>query len=527
MSGPDGAQIWRLPQPSRLLCLALWWTWIWLMFFPGNAYVMADVGVLGWWTAALLGASLAGVAALLFSRVRDLAASPGPAMAVNILCAVFTVLLFLLQGSNAVLAICLAFLACFLSTFWGARAIGRVATSDVRTFVAQIACALFLGSILYLLISDRAVYVETFLVTLLPLVALILDIPIGKGIVGEAGDIPAADCGTSGSSPGCEHAEPSAMPSSDVHGLPPKLGVQRRQLAIALFACAATFGVFGGLVTDSGVTRTDQTMMMGIAIVSLLVWALAVAKPQTMNRFALYYSTIPSYVLGMVFLIAAIVYAHELETASVLFVIIGWACSLMFGWSFFVVDEEGAVDERGPVACILLIQLGTLCGTVLMVIGSTLGLSESHRLAIPMIIIILLVFILIATVFSLFRTLSRGDVIVLDSLGAGAGIDVEQSPTVAPDGPMPSATPATVPVTTAPASPGVSDVAARMAQEHGLSERESEILEPLLRGYSLPRIADELGVAKSTVATHAQHIYKKVGVHSRQELIELLDESQR
>lgn len=64
-----------------------------------------------------------------------------------------------------------------------------------------------------------------------------------------------------------------------------------------------------------------------------------------------------------------------------------------------------------------------------------------------------------------------------------------------------------------------------IAARYGLSNRETEVLEQLARGRSLQAIADDLHVAYSTVKTHTDHIYAKTSVHSRQDLISLLEDS--
>lgn len=51
-----------------------------------------------------------------------------------------------------------------------------------------------------------------------------------------------------------------------------------------------------------------------------------------------------------------------------------------------------------------------------------------------------------------------------------------------------------------------------------LTAREVEVLELLLQGRSVPDIASTLQVTVATVQTHRQHIYEKLGVHSRGEL---------
>ena len=64
---------------------------------------------------------------------------------------------------------------------------------------------------------------------------------------------------------------------------------------------------------------------------------------------------------------------------------------------------------------------------------------------------------------------------------------------------------------------------ARLAERFGLSTREQQILEYLAKGRSQPYIRDELILSKNTVATHVKHIYQKLNVHSRQELLDLFE----
>ncbi len=67
-------------------------------------------------------------------------------------------------------------------------------------------------------------------------------------------------------------------------------------------------------------------------------------------------------------------------------------------------------------------------------------------------------------------------------------------------------------------------VACRTLSERGaLSGREAEILAYLARGRSQPYIRDELMLSKNTVATHVKHLYQKLDVHSKQDLLDLIE----
>ena len=60
------------------------------------------------------------------------------------------------------------------------------------------------------------------------------------------------------------------------------------------------------------------------------------------------------------------------------------------------------------------------------------------------------------------------------------------------------------------------------AARRGLTKREVEVLLLLAEGRNEPYIESALGISRTTVKTHITHIYRKVGVSSRQQLIDVL-----
>lgn len=58
------------------------------------------------------------------------------------------------------------------------------------------------------------------------------------------------------------------------------------------------------------------------------------------------------------------------------------------------------------------------------------------------------------------------------------------------------------------------------ARAQGLSNRETEVVLLLLEGRSLRYIQNELYISEGTARTHVKRIYAKLGVHSKQELID-------
>lgn len=65
-----------------------------------------------------------------------------------------------------------------------------------------------------------------------------------------------------------------------------------------------------------------------------------------------------------------------------------------------------------------------------------------------------------------------------------------------------------------------------VAERFGLSSRETEVFKLLAHGRSTPRIAETLCVSQSTVKTHSYRIFRKLDVHSQQEVIDLAESAQ-
>ena len=64
-----------------------------------------------------------------------------------------------------------------------------------------------------------------------------------------------------------------------------------------------------------------------------------------------------------------------------------------------------------------------------------------------------------------------------------------------------------------------------LAQEYKLSKRENDIFTNLAMGYNTEAIAEKLGISWNTVRTHTRNVYAKLGIHSKQELMILVDDA--
>ncbi|WP_449315144.1 helix-turn-helix transcriptional regulator [Rubneribacter sp.] len=65
-----------------------------------------------------------------------------------------------------------------------------------------------------------------------------------------------------------------------------------------------------------------------------------------------------------------------------------------------------------------------------------------------------------------------------------------------------------------------------LGERYGLSQREVQIIQLLCKGRSKPYIAETLFLSENTVRTYTRNAYRKLNVHSKQDLIDLLGGSE-
>lgn len=71
----------------------------------------------------------------------------------------------------------------------------------------------------------------------------------------------------------------------------------------------------------------------------------------------------------------------------------------------------------------------------------------------------------------------------------------------------------------------IEDRCEQVAATYGLTPRETQVLSLLARGRDAGFICDELGVSRNTVNVHRKGVFAKLGVHSQQEFLSVVEKA--
>ncbi len=79
----------------------------------------------------------------------------------------------------------------------------------------------------------------------------------------------------------------------------------------------------------------------------------------------------------------------------------------------------------------------------------------------------------------------------------------------------------------APVSEPATRACAALAAQYGLSKREVDVVLLIAKGHTRKSIGGELHLAEETVKTHVANIYQKLLIHSKQELVDMLERMEK
>lgn len=276
--------------------------------------------------------------------------------------------------------------------------------------------------------------------------------------------------------------------------------VIRFLLIIAVYCIAAGFMDGRKYTVDtSNFSSLNTTMFAGIALLLILVTILSIVLMKRGHEDFMYRMIVPLMAAGL--LIMPFFAGGASSATSNIAIMGGYIIMEMFVWSALQNLARHATEQPAFVYGIGKsgMNLGLLAGTLLGMFAAT----TSTMIMVGISVVIVYVFIL---------------------LGAFTPSGYQRSLLTLTDDGTTSA------VTISPAPEGALLEDARrskcreLAKAYGLSQREEDVLFLISSGRSISVAADTLGIAPSTVKSHKDHIYQKLGIHSKEDLLDMMDE---
>ncbi|MEG2933314.1 MAG: helix-turn-helix transcriptional regulator [Gordonibacter sp.] len=263
-------------------------------------------------------------------------------------------------------------------------------------------------------------------------------------------------------------------------------------LFIAIFAFRIAYGL--ALTFGSVEGNPPQTFL---AAAPLLVVFAAAFLPRMPKADVLYQAAALFVVAGFLAVIVQTGHGETwLPSAANGLLYAGSECFDALVWL-----SLASIGARNRTNALAVIAWGRAASSAGLLLGATIGhgvnAADNSLVVALSIAAVLLVFVAV-------------NLTVLKGFGFQATIDGVQSaqPVMAPP----------------PAAVGLSDKCAVVAGEGRLTPRETEILALLAHGRNGPFIQENLVLSRNTVKTHVANIYAKLGVHSQQELIDLVEQ---
>lgn len=310
----------------------------------------------------------------------------------------------------------------------------------------------------------------------------LLPAPLGPGFVaclplaaGAALIVPHKD--------NCDSQFPLPLPTAAGHA------ALRPVLKVCLIALVTGFSCYFllAIIPWESLPLTDKSFTLGVgvgALVMLLLAGLARVAPRRSTIFRL----VP-WLLVLVILAFALFLADKRLDLPAFLITVAVTSVL----ELLLIIYFGHLTLRGYVAAALAFGLCAGCARLGFTLGNLLAVAYEHATPLAQSLIVPTSLACVALLLVLLITLIRQEYHI------------------------------TALFSTPLATSDISCVCTEVAREFSLSAREAEILGLMSCGYTSNTIADKLFISPFTVNTHIQHIYEKIGIHKKSELLNYLN----
>lgn len=277
-----------------------------------------------------------------------------------------------------------------------------------------------------------------------------------------------------------------------------------------VFLAVVIYALIDGALVDPLATRrgiglnaNGGYMLIAPAAAGLLLCAIVSFSRKRLSVAALYRMLLP--IIALSFFLLPFVQGFSLDVAGAIGSF-GFELFFVFGWLivFDIATQEG-IDA---IKSLLIMNIFSITGTITgSFVGAYLALFELFKDK-DFLTILSLGSTLVLLVFAmlLFST---------DILFKSSGVDSAKSPDASETG-----SPHSLPT----ADEIFKIKTDRICEKYKLTPREAEVFVLLARGRTNKLIQERLVISASTVDSHITHIYRKCGVHSRQEIMDFIEQ---
>ena len=482
-----------------VVSLGLYWAWTFFSFNPpiSSAFPVAALHV-----TSMVGASVSFLAVcLLRHRIAPLCARKTLLIVCGVLTAATTPF-YLMPGAPGPVALAAACVS--------GAAVALVVCALAEAFAHLSVRQLLSGTILVFLIAYAVLLLLSGLSAFAPRVAVVILaslLPVVSALLVTADGV-SERCGGASGAAACEVAVAAEAKAGQGQGSSAKDAARAEFAALpwrTFCVIACMYFAIGGIRVYVEHVTGDLMMSPVWLGVGIVVLALAYAgvfcatKRPVASLGALYKITLP-----LVAAAYAVLLTVGQDHPEILGFIAQIACLVTECLCWVLIVDRA----RRGVSALLVIGAGRFVVQLGMSLGELAGFVGMGNMSLFGTLVIFLLVLSFVFLFSERETLldAKGQADGTVRLESGAGSEgvpldaaaAEPSQPVAPAGPL-------------------------YPPEWNLTEREDEILGLWVTSHGLRSIGETLGLSESTVKTHVRHIYEKCGVHSRAELIALLD----
>jgi DNA-binding CsgD family transcriptional regulator len=262
-----------------------------------------------------------------------------------------------------------------------------------------------------------------------------------------------------------------------------------------LFICIFVFRIICGYALSFGeIDGTPRdTFLTPFFVIAL---ALVVIVGKWLIKADTLYQISASLIIAGLLLVPLVALQDALPLVSVI-LSLGVSCFDIFFWYVLI-----ATAARNPHGAISVFAWGNGVSCFGLILGAFLGrLTNTYTLSDPAMVVLITGALIWAFATYIIITLKRFSF----------------------DATIRNLVPDTAPVSLERDFKYLNQSCTCFAERYGLTPRETEVFLLLARGRSGRYIKDALVISFNTVKVHVQHIYAKLGIHTHQELIDLLE----